>query len=197
MSLFTALWPPEEAVGHLAAAVDRLRSEQPDRVEEATAGLRKFRFIPPERWHLTLCFHGDAGDQQHLSERMDRRIRRLRDPAAPHLRLAAAGVFRGVLWIGFEPHQDADAVALRALVRAAGADPRSYEGHLTVARWGAGRPDQSALRHLLHEYRGPWWTAREITLVRSEQVAGAPLYRTVHRVGLTSVSGEPGDTGHP
>jgi 2'-5' RNA ligase len=197
MRLFTALWPSEAAVRHLSSAVDRLA---PDRVAEATAGLRKFRFTSAQRWHLTLCFHGDAADQQHVTDRLERRVARLleTDPAAPRLRLAGAGTFRGVLWIGVEPDTDADDRALRALVRAAGGDPHGYAAHVTIARWAAGRADRQLLPGLFAGYAGPWWQSREVTVVCSDLREVGREYRTVHRVEVTrESSGQPGSSSSP
>ncbi|WP_242187447.1 RNA 2',3'-cyclic phosphodiesterase [Saccharopolyspora soli] len=187
MRLFTALWPSEEAVRHLASTVDRL---DPELVTEATAGLRKFRFTTPQHWHLTLCFHGDDADQQHVTDRLERRVARLlaTDPAPPRLRLAGAGTFRGVLWIGVEAATDTDDTTLRALVRAAGGDPRDYRAHLTIARWAAGRADRELLPGLFAGYAGPWWQSRELTVVCSDLREGARVYRTVHRVAVTHES---------
>ncbi|GAA0519564.1 RNA 2',3'-cyclic phosphodiesterase [Saccharopolyspora subtropica] len=186
MRLFTALWPSPEALRHLSSAVDRLDAGA---VAEATAGLRKFRFTPAERWHLTLCFHGDDADQQHVAERLDRRMARVlastSDPAPPRLRLAGGGTFRGVLWIGVEPQGERDDAALRSLVRAAGGDPRGYRAHLTIARWVAGRADRKRLPALFAGYAGPWWQAHELTVVRSDLREGGREYRTVHRVAVT------------
>lgn len=181
MSLFTAVWPSGEAIRHLASAVDVLRAE-PERVAGASAGLRGFRFLPPRNWHVTLCFHGhlpDEAEQERLRARLDRRLPRV--SGTPRLRLAGCGLFRGVLWVGVEPDSAADAATLREVVRAAGADPGGFHGHLTVARWASGRPDRAALRSLLTDYAGPWWTVSSVALVRGEQEAGARVYRTVHR----------------
>ena len=184
MRLFTALWPSEEAARHLAEAVDRVRSTP--ELAEATGGTRGFRFVPPQRWHLTLCFHGDDADQQWLSDRLDRRLTRLGRQDAefgpPRLRLAGVGTFRGVLWVGVEPAEERDSAVLRALVRAAGANPHGYRGHVTVARWSAGRPDRVALSDLFSGYAGPWWDAAEVGLVASVHESGQPVYRTVHSV---------------
>jgi RNA 2',3'-cyclic 3'-phosphodiesterase len=189
MRLFTALWPPDEAVRHLASAVEEL---PPQRLAEATEGLRKFRFVPSERWHLTLCFHGDDADQQWLTDRLERRMART-DVDPPRLRLAAAGVFRGVLWVGAEPAGESDETALRALARAAGGDPRSFRAHMTVARWSAGRADRDLLPGLFEQYVGPWWSAGEVALVRSDQGRGGPVYSTAHRVSVQRTrSGRPG-----
>lgn len=185
MRLFTALWPSEAAVRHLSAAVDRLDR---DRLAAATAGLRKFRFSGPERWHLTLCFHGDDADPDEVAERLERRIARLPAADPPQLRLAGSGTFRGVLWIGVEPDTADDDRALRALVRAAGGDPHGYRAHLTIARWAAGRADRELLPGLFTGYAGPWWQPRELTVVRSDLREGGPAYRTVHRAGVTRES---------
>lgn len=184
MSLFTALWPAEEAIRHLGSAVDRVRA-RPERVAEASAGLRGFRFLRSENWHVTLCYHGDRVEeieQDRLGARLDRRVPRL--TGSLRLRLAGCGLFRGVLWVGVESADDADAAALRALVRVAGSDPGGFHGHLTVARWAAGRPDRTALRDLFSDYAGPWWPVSSIALVRGEQEGRARVYRTVHSAEL-------------
>ncbi|GAB3275261.1 RNA 2',3'-cyclic phosphodiesterase [Parasphingorhabdus pacifica] len=182
MRLFTALWLPPVPSGHLEAAIDELG---PRRVEEAAAGVRGFRFLPARQWHLTLCFHGEVADPEPLGTRLGRRVRRLNghdtEFAAPRLRLAGTGSFRGVLWIGVEPEAESDAAALRSLARAAGADPHSYRAHLTVARWNRGRASE-ALRGLFAGYAGPRWRVEEIALVRSEPGRGPPVYSTTHRV---------------
>lgn len=191
MRLFTALWPSTHAVRHLS---EQLRALSPGQVTEATAGLRKFRFVPPERWHLTLCFHGDGADEDQLGRRLDNRIARFvrKSPDPPRLRLAGAGVFRTVLWVGVEAAEDTDAAALRGLARAAGADPHSFRAHVTVARWSEGRPDRALLHGFFDRYAGPWWSVGEIALVRSDQGKGAHTYSTVHRAAL--ISDAPGDT---
>lgn len=195
MRTFTAIWPPQEATRHLAAAVETVRSARPDQLARATGGLRGFRFVPPERWHLTLCFHGDDADPERLEERLTRRLARVArqrpSPRGPRLRMAGGGVFRGVLWIGVEPAGDGDAAVLRMLAGAAGADPDSFRAHLTVARWASGRAQRNLLSGLFEDYAGPWWGVREIAIVCSERQEGALAYRTAHRVALTH--GRPGD----
>ncbi len=189
--LFTALWPSDGAVEHLADAVAGLA---PARVAAASEGLRRFRFVPAAKWHLTLRFHGSA-EPEPLSERLDRRVAGL--TGRPHLRLAGAGAFRSVLWVGAEPASDRDAELLRELVRAADGDPEEFRAHLTVARWNAGRPSGGALTGLLRSYSGPWWEVGEVTLVRSDQESEGATYRTVHRTRLGGPdAGEP-NAGHP
>lgn len=181
MRLFTALWPADEAVAHLSEVIAGL---DPGRVAEATAGLRKFRFAAAERWHLTLRFHGDEADPQRVADRLDRRIRHVVG-GPPTLRLTGAGTFRGVLWIGVEPAAEDDRRTLSELVRAAGGDPDGFRPHLTVARWASGRADRRSVAALFTGYTGPWWTAGELTVMRSDQGEGAPVYRAVHRAPVT------------
>ncbi len=189
MRLFTALWPSEVAVDHLAAEIAELSERQ---VAELSRGLRQFRFIPADRWHLTLCFHGDAADPDEIAERLDGEAAELvkAEVAPPRLRLAGAGAFRSVLWIGVEPATNADAAVLGELVRIAGGDPEGYRGHLTVARWSNGKPGR-ALTGFFEGYAGPQWDVPEITLVRSDPGESGPEYSVLHRVpvGTASSSG--------
>jgi 2'-5' RNA ligase len=164
MRLFTALWPPEAAVDHLAT---RLPGRWP-------AGVRP---TPASRWHLTLCFHGDAADPEECGERLEA----LAGSVAPTLRLAGSGSFPGVLWVGVRPRGAADARALTVLAAAAGADPDAFRAHVTIARWRRGvTPPAGALTG----YRGPEWTPDEVALVASHAGAGGPRYQTLRRIRL-------------
>lgn len=181
MRLFTALRPSEEAVRHLAGAIADLDG---DHVAEVTSGLRKFRFTAAERWHLTLCFHGDDADPRRVVDRLDRRVAQV-GARAPDLRLAGSGTFRGVLWIGVEPAAEVDRGALDDLVRAAGGDPHGFRAHLTIARWASGNADRRSPAELLAGYTGPWWTPGELAVMRSDQGEGGTAHRAVHGVALT------------
>jgi 2'-5' RNA ligase len=172
--LFTALWLPPEAVGHLADTLAGIS-------EVAAVTMPSFRWMPAKQWHLTLCFHGDDADVDKLAGRLRRRARGRR---APLLRLASAGTFGGVLWVGVEPAGDDDRVALRALVKAAGRHPVGFRAHLTVARWSRGRPDRTTLTAPLADYCGPWWRPEDVVLVRSEQLPAGPRYTPMERVPL-------------
>lgn len=166
MRLFSAVWPSAEAVAHLDAALRQV--ELPD-------GVRR---VPSTKWHLTLAFHGDDADLTKRTRRLDKRVAGLRGAT---MRLAGAGSFPGVLWVGVEPATDEDAAALQALATAAGAErERRYRPHVTVARWRLRRADR-ALAERLADYRGPQWTATEVTLVHSRQGAD---YLGVHSVPL-------------
>ncbi|HEY4421662.1 MAG TPA: 2'-5' RNA ligase family protein [Pseudonocardia sp.] len=165
MRLFTALWPPAEAVSALVAATGVPPSG--------------WRAVEPASWHLTLAFHGEA-DPGVLARRLDRAAGGL---AAPKLRIAGAGSFPGVRWAGVQ----ADAPErLDLLVRAAGGDPAEFVAHLTVLRRrrrpGQGADPVPATPWASHE--GPWWRAQEVLLMVSEPAKGGARYRPVHRVPL-------------
>jgi len=180
--LFTGLWPAREAIRDLSGALDRLSAQRSAELRGATANLRGFRFLPPERWHLTLRFHGDDADPAELGEQLAERVRAAA-PAPPRMRLAGAGAFASVLWLAVEPAGEPDERGLRELVRAAGGEPEEHRAHVTVARWRRGRA-RGALAGLLADYAGPWFDVGEVALVRSDQGQGGAHYTTVRRVRL-------------
>lgn len=153
MRLFTALYPTDDAVAHLLAALPR---RWPDGV----------RVVPPTQWHVTLRFHGDDAEPAACAER----LAGVGALAAPRLRLAGSGAFGPTLWVGVEG-------AVAALAVAAGADPDAFRPHLTVARWRRGRAPAA----LLVGYRGPEWTAREVLLVASERTPGGSRHTVLDR----------------
>ena len=169
MRLFSALWPSEQAIAHLRRATQRV---------ELPAGVR---WVPAERWHLTLAFYGNDASLPERTGYLDERMAGL---AAPVLRLAGAGTFPGVLWVGAQPVAPADREALRRLALAAGAG-RKFRPHVTVARWRLDHPG-AALTDQLAAYRGPTWTAGEVSLVHSTPGSKGPDYATVHRVRLAA-----------
>jgi RNA 2',3'-cyclic 3'-phosphodiesterase len=152
--LFVAVRPSAEAVEHAAAAVARVRRSVPD------PGVR---WIPAERWHLTLAFYGEVPDA-----RVDRLVRRLGRSVAGtadlSLGLSGSGFFRRrAVWLGVV----GDIAPLKALAAAvAREDERPYRPHLTVARL-RGDTDGKPAAAALSAYAGPAWTAGSVHLVRS------------------------------
>jgi len=172
--LFVALAPPAEVVTDLDARVEPLR----DHV---------LRWTAPDAWHLTLAFYGEVGEERlaDLEVRLERAARRC---PPLELGLAGAGRFDGrALWVGCV----GDVATLRNLSRSAVAagrragapadEVRRFRPHVTLAR--SARPvDLRGYVEALAPYASPTWTAREITLVRSQLGAGEggrPRYATV------------------
>ena len=161
MRLFTALVPDAAATVHLAAAL-------------ATVDGREW--TSPDKWHITLCFHGDGDDPVA-------RAAWLRDRAASlapiRLRLASAGAFGDVLWIGVESDDALAAAAAQVREHAPGhVERHGFTPHLTVAR--AKSLDVTALLG----YKGPWWTSNELVLMRSERTPDGYRYSALDAVLL-------------
>jgi 2'-5' RNA ligase len=178
--LFVAVLPPLEVVGALAEAVRPLR-----------AGAPGLRWVPPERWHVTLAFLGEVPDrgQEELRTRLARAA--LRHPPLA-LRVGAGGRFTdrvlyaavsvaavsvaGVSGAGVS----GEPVALRRLAESVCAaarrcgiavDGRRFRPHLTLAR-SPGGTDLRPLAGLLEQHRGPVWAADRVRLMRSALPTG-------------------------
>ncbi|XVV02121.1 2'-5' RNA ligase family protein [Actinosynnema sp. CA-248983] len=142
MRLFTGVFPPDEVVQELTAALAPVRAEH-----------RELRWVAPGRLHVTLRFHGDDAEPGG-------QLDGLAGLPAPTVRLAGCGTFRGVLWIGVEG-------PLEPLAVAAGAPMDTWRPHLTVARARGRR-----IRWPHVEFTGREWTVREVVLVRSDPATG-------------------------
>ena len=165
MRAFVAVVPPAEVLMPLADALPTLREHWPH-----------LGWIPPERWHLTLCFLGDvtddtieilkcgwaevAGEMQVI-------------PAA----VAGGGTFPGgrrarVAWVGVEAGPGLVALAERVTAQALAAgvevDERPYRAHITLARVRQGSvEDHAELREALSVARGGDFTIDRLVLFRS------------------------------
>ena len=181
MRLFVGITPTPEARAHAAEAVDRLAT---------TAGLRR---LARERWHVTLAFLGEV-DPDRIPE-LATRLDDVAQAQAPlqGLRLAGAGTFRGVLWLGVEPterHSPADrlARAVQREMRSAGipVERKQWRAHLTIARWRPSADRDAAARGAadsLAAYTGPAFDVHEIRLVHS--ITGpTPSHTDLHLAGL-------------
>ena len=190
MRLFVGITPPAEALAHAAGAVDRIAPTTPD-----------MRWVPRERWHVTLAFLGEVDSDRvpALSGRLDAMA--ADHPPLGEMHLAGAGTFRGVLWLGVQPtgrHSPADrlARAVQREMRAAGipVERRPWRAHLTIARWrpSADRDDAAhRAAQSLDDYAGPPFDVHEIRLVHS--VTGpTPSHTDLHvaRLGARPGQGE-------
>ena len=180
--LFVAVDPPTEARAHLDQALDALRGAPGEP-----------RWIPAERWHLTLLFLGAVPDDDvaGLRTAVGEAVVGTTPPA---LRIAGAGRFGAgrrpqVFWAGLAGDVGALtdlADRLRAAVRALGlpVEDRPFRAHLTVGRWRPRAPADPALPGRLADYRGPEWPVTEVTLFESHLGRPAP-YETVAAWPLT------------
>ena len=162
MRLFAAVRLPQVAQADAAAAVVRVRA--------SCAGPR---WIPPERWHLTLAFYGEVPDRE-VDGLLSRLQRKVRGVPAVSLALAGAGAFgRRALWLGVT----GDVVPLRAMAEDLATERRPYRPHLTVARL-RGDVDAGPAVEALSSYAGPVWQADAVHLVRSH-LGPAPTYEDI------------------
>lgn len=188
--LFSAIELPRVTHAELAERVRALRAADP----ELDGGLT---WSPPDRWHITLGFYGD---REHV-ERRGVWFRRQATGLAPsRLRLRGAGRFPGVLWVGVNPMEHRDLIALRTLAGALNADNNAdrfaFTAHVTIARWRRGASgSERAIRavHALSDFTGSWWPVTEVVLFRSDpaddDVGGPPVYTPLDRVPLASKQG--------
>jgi 2'-5' RNA ligase len=169
--LFVAVRPSAEAVAHAAAAVAAVRADQPGP-----------RWIPPERWHLTLAFYGDVEDRE--LPRVTRRIDRgLADVPPMTLRVTGAGTFsRRAVWLGV----DGDVDVLRQAAYGVALADRAFHPHLTVARLRGGTDPAGAVA-ALSPYAGPSWTVDEVHLIRSH-LGPDPTYDDIETWPLAAPS---------
>ena len=179
--MFVALVPPEEALEHLAEFLGPR--------QEAEPGLR---WTAPDQWHVTLAFMPDVADR-HLDDLLARLERAAARRTAFGAALAGAGAFPNpgrakVLYTGVDAGGRAEelrrlATGARAAATKAGAEPAGgpFRAHVTLAR--TGRPvEATRWLRVLDGYRGPPWTAAEITLVESHLGEGPrnrPRYEAV------------------
>ena len=177
MRLFAAAWPDEEALAHLEAALSSLRNPLGD-----------LRWRPRLRWHVTLAFLGEVDEARLPAVR-----RALGDVAARHdqvdaVALAGAGAFGRIVWVGLEPRPSALEPVAHDLARSLRErgfpiERRAWTPHLTVARARSATAQVPQACEALHDYAGPGWPVREITLVRST-TGPSPEYAVLDRVQL-------------
>ncbi|HEV8562143.1 MAG TPA: RNA 2',3'-cyclic phosphodiesterase [Actinophytocola sp.] len=174
--LFSAVELPDFVAADLAARLDKVRAEADP-----------LRWVEPDSWHITLGFYGN---REHADRRGAWLRRRASGLAAPRIRLAAAGGFPGVLWIGVDPANRAAERAMLAVATAAQpdeGDDQEFRAHVTVARWRRG-PDRNPLAEraalALGDYNGPWWVPRELVLFSSQLKPEGSIYSVVERIPL-------------
>lgn len=186
MRVFFAVWPPESVRTSLWRALAPLREAAPD-----------VRWVPPERYHVTLRFLGDVAAT--AVPRLTGAAEALAPEPAFPARLTRTGVFpaRGiprVYWVRVRAdplrhlrHLLDEALAKRGFP--AGGD--RFSPHLTIGRarrtgrgarrgWGRpggrARPRETSADFVVHA----------VHLVRSELFPTGPRYDNIHAVRLTT-----------
>lgn len=183
MRAFVAVVPPPDAVAPLAAAAEQWRQGWPE-----------LGWVPPERWHLTLCFLGEVTEETAAA--VGDELGALAASASPiPAAMGGGGTFppRGsprVVWVGVEASAPLPALAAGVAEVAAGAglevDARSYRPHITVARARRQAPhDLAALRSALGVARGRAFTIDRLVLFRS-QLGRKPRYEELAAWPLAS-----------
>jgi RNA 2',3'-cyclic 3'-phosphodiesterase len=161
--LFVAVWPTEEVVEELTALP---RKDQ-----------RGVRFVPPENWHITLRFLGEA-DPDHVIDALD-------DVVLPRS-VARVGpgvdvMFDRALVVPVEG-LDALAAQVRDCTSTLGQpDRRRFVGHLTVARM---KPHADMPR-ALGAFVQAEFEVTEVALVQSRLDPEGARYSTLHTWPLT------------
>jgi 2'-5' RNA ligase len=167
--LFVALDPPADVVEHADRALAPVRARYPD-----------LRWIPANRWHLTLAFYGEIADDNAggVAEMV---ARGLAGHGPLRLQFHGAGQFaRRALWLGVE----GEVSRLKGLARAVSFDRRPFRPHLTVARLRGAVDARPAVAELAG-YAGPSWVADTVHLVRS-RLGPSPAYDDVASWPLTA-----------
>ena len=189
MRMFVALVPPEPALEHLAEFLAPRHEAEPG-----------YRWTAREQWHVTLAFMGRVADR-HLDDLVERLRRAAARRGRFRLTVAGGGAFPGparakVLYAGLEAGEAAEelrrlATGARAAANKSGAEAEGgrFHPHITLAR--IGRPiDATRWVRLLDSYRGPEWTAADITLIESHLGEG-PRNRPRYEVVDTFPIGRP------
>ena len=169
--LFLAIWPPEAVV----AALRQLpRPTEPG-----------VRWVPPETWHVTLRFFGEADPGEITAHLEGARLPAAEAALGPQV----ARLGRSVIVVPVSGLDDL-ADAARAATEGVGSfdDPRPFAGHLTLARLR----NRSACG-----VAGTPVTARfdvdEIALVASTPTQDGPTYTTLGSFPVPSPGHRDGD----
>lgn len=186
--MFVALAPPPDAIEEFGSFLAPR--------QEAEAG---FRWTSPEQWHVTLAFMGKVADR-HLDDLHARLARAAARRTSFSVAIAGGGAFPNparakVLYAGLDVGESREelnrlATGARAAAAKSGADTEGgrFHPHVTVAR--IGRPiDVTRWVRILDAYRGPTWTASEISLIESHLGEGPrrrPRYEEVDTFPLGS-----------
>lgn len=156
--LFVCLWPPD----HVVAALEALH-----RKDQVGA-----RFVPPENWHVTLRFLGDADPNDVATALSSASFRASRIDLGPAVDVGGERTL-------FVPATGADDLAAETVrvTRSLGTEPirRRFLGHITIARLKR----RANMPRVLGELISTSWTADEVALVESTLHPDGARYETL------------------
>jgi len=180
MRLFVAVPMPAETTRELAAAVERMRKRP---------GAEDLRWSPPESWHTTLQFLGNAGPDEYACL-----LDRLRGVRAAPMKIVPEkiGAFGrvGILHAGVKPTRELLELEKRVTQATAACgfarEDRPYCPHITLAR-RRGRGGRNGITSVAEKNRElvPFkgFTAHEFALYES-LLGGAARYEIRERFPL-------------
>ena len=184
LRLFFAVWPPE-----------RLRRQLWRSLEPTRRAVRGVRWVPPERYHITLRFMGDVSPES--VEDLVAAARSLESEKPFRATLGDLGTFPRrasprVYWVSVRARplrRLRELLDAALLPRGFAADGRRFQPHLTLGRTrhrGGAQP----LRHEAERSDGSntdslAFGVRAIDLVSSELFPTGPRYANIHRVVLS------------
>jgi len=154
-----------------------------ERLQALTGGVPGARWMPPETYHLTLRFIGEAGRSQ--AEELDAM---LAEVEMHSFEIALAGVnYFGtagrprVLWAGVDPSLELNQLARRIdrAVRRAELprEDRAFTAHVTLARLhDTSLVETMAFIQQKALFRAPAFAVEHFTLFESRQGSGEPAY---------------------
>jgi len=155
--LFIAVWPPEHVVEQLTAL---RRKDQ-----------RGVRFVPPDNWHLTLRFLGEA-DADDVAEALSRATL----PAATVTLGPAVDVLSERALVVPATGLDELAAVVAEHTAGLGEPPRKrFAGHLTLARVKLHAAMPTTLGAMFHAE----FDVHEVALVQSRLDPDGARYRTI------------------
>lgn len=163
--LFIAVWPPDEVVAQIHAALEPTQSR-----------FDQIRWQPPQRWHVTLAFLGDRSP-----DRESARLAHDPTPRPSPASVCGAGRFGPILWLGVGTGPWLTELA-GSLRRVHEAHERRFTPHITVGR-GRSPAAQRQIGPAVAElsgFRSGQWTPTEYTLVRST-IGPTPAYEVIAR----------------
>ena len=180
MRLFLAINLPSSTVEAIDRAVDPLRAAAP-----------ALRWVPPERWHLTVRFIGER-ESTSIAEIGGALDMAVRAHSVAALTIGGVGAFPGfrrarVVWMGIAPdprlemlHHDIESACI-----ALGMEPegRPFRPHLTLARVPVGTepPVLRALSRAARAVRyGETIDADAVDLMASDAIHGGRQYTLLH-----------------